>query len=131
MCLLAMSVKGRVRERLALVLGEELGVAQTYVIDLVARAFAVEALPLLGAAAALAASRRMQQQRHERGQARAQAVACQQCILELVLAHHILYINEKLKLDVYLSFFLSLFIFLCYDKMKQNQKKKFFYCFSH
>lgn len=42
-----MSVKGGVREALAAILSEELAVAQSDVVDLVARAAAVHALPLL------------------------------------------------------------------------------------
>lgn len=89
MVLLAVRMKRSVRERLALVLREELRVAQSYVIDLVARAFAVEALPLFLTSAALAAPGRVQQERHECRQARTQTIACQQCILELVLAYNV------------------------------------------
>lgn len=42
-----MSVKGGIREALAAVLSEELAVTQPDVVDLVARAAAVHALPLL------------------------------------------------------------------------------------
>ena len=52
---LAMRVEGRVRERLALVLAEELRVAQLDRVDLVARVTAVDALPFVGGALALPA----------------------------------------------------------------------------
>ena len=55
-----MSVEGGVGERLALVLAEELRIAEPDVIDLVARALAVHLLPLFARAGTFAAARRVQ-----------------------------------------------------------------------
>lgn len=113
-----MRMEAGIREALALVLPEEATVAQDDVINLITRTLAVQAVPLLGRLLTLPKSRhkkrkqrgnsirigstrqlhgiqllsprRVQQQCDQSTRSRTGAVVGQQCVFELVLAHHML-----------------------------------------
>ena len=84
---------GRFREGLAHKVPKDLATTGNYRVHLIARQPPILLLPplaVLGALAARAARRLVQQQRDERRDARTQAVVGHERILELVLAHHVL-----------------------------------------
>lgn len=112
-----MRVKGGVREAFSFVLAEKSTVAQSDMIDFVAGALPVQSVPLFVGRLSLSArqearerrvsyglkfnyvlrillhslsARGMQQKRHERRSARAEAVICQKRVLEFVFANNML-----------------------------------------
>lgn len=106
-----MRMKRSVCEAFAFVLSEESTVSESNVVDFIARALAVETLPLLVRGVTLSVDKTMHQgvrkicqtkipdnllsagsvhqQGDQRRRARAQTIVGQQGVLELVLAHHV------------------------------------------
>ena len=86
---LLVRVEGSASERLVVKRPEDHAVSQADIVDLVAGAGAVDLVPVAVFGAALLVQS-VQQQRHERRQAWADAVTGEQRVLQLVFAHHVL-----------------------------------------